>query len=385
MDYLFDYLSFLAKAVTIVVAIVVVIGAATAAGMRRHRPSQRGHVEVTRLNDRLRDLGHALAQAMMAPGEFKKRLKEEKKEEKRAEKKAEKQTEKAEKQGEKREAKQAEQAEEPQEGETDPKAPAERPCVFVIGFDGDLEASGIAALRNEITAILTTAREGDEVVVRIESGGGHVHAYGLGASQLSRIKARGIRLVAAIDKIAASGGYLMAAVADRILAAPFAVVGSIGVVAQVPNVHRLLKKHDVDVEVLTAGEYKRTLTVLGENTEKGRAKFIEELEDVHALFKEFVGDNRPDLDLGLVATGEAWYGRRAIERNLVDELRTSDEYLMAACGDNDVFEVKWVEPRKPMERLLEQWNAMLGDGPLARLFRKRPGAATRLTPGGEVG
>ena len=347
MDYLFDYLSFLAKAVTVVVAILIAVGAMAAAGMRRQRHAPRGHVEVTRLNDRLRDLGHVLAQAMSAPADFKKRMKEENKEIKRAR-----------------------------------KTPTERPRVFVIGFDGDMEASGIVGLRNEITAILTTAREGDEVVVRIESGGGFVHAYGLGASQLARIKARGIRLVAAIDKIAASGGYLMAAVADRVLAAPFAVVGSIGVVAQVPNVHRLLKKHDVDFDVLTAGEYKRTLTVFGENTDQGRAKFLEELEDVHALFKEFVGDNRPDLDLGVVATGEAWYGQRAIERKLVDELRTSDEYLMAACGDNDVFEVKWVEPRKPMERLLEQWNAMLGGGALGRLLGGRFGRE-RLTPGGD--
>ena len=339
MDYLFDYLSFLAKAATVVVAVVITVGAMAATGMRRHRHPSRGHVEVTRLNDRLRDLGHALAQAMTVPADFKKRMKEENKELKR-----------------------------------ERKTPTERPRVFVIGFDGDLEATGMVGLRNEITAILTTAQEGDEVVVRIESGGGLVHAYGLGASQLARIKARGIRLVAAIDKVAASGGYLMAAVADRILAAPFAVVGSIGVAAEVPNVHRLLKKNDVDVEVLTAGEYKRTLTVLGENTEKGRAKFLEELEDVHALFKEFVGDNRPDLDLGVVATGEAWYGTRAIERNLVDELRTSDEYLMDACGENDVFEVKWVEPRKPMERLLEQWNAMLGASGIGRFLRARFGS-----------
>ena len=350
MDYLFDYVSFLAKAVTVVVAIVLAVAAIAAAGGRRHRHAPRGHVEVTRLNDRLRELGHALAQAMSAPGEFKKRLKEENKQLKRAR-----------------------------------KEQAERPRLFVIAFEGDLEASGIHGLRQEITAILTTAREGDEVLVRIESGGGLVHAYGLGASQLSRIKGRGIRLVAAIDKIAASGGYLMAAVADRIVAAPFAVVGSIGVAAQVPNVHRLLKKNDVDVEVLTAGEYKRTLTVFGENTEKGRAKFLEELEDVHMLFKEFVGDNRPDLDMGIVATGEAWYGQRAIERKLVDEIRTSDEYLMAACDENDVLEVKWVEPRKPVERLLEQWNAMWAGGPVGRLLRGRPAAAGRLTPGGESG
>ncbi|MFV2089912.1 MAG: protease SohB, partial [Pseudomonadales bacterium] len=161
-----------------------------------------------------------------------------------------------------------------------------------------------------------------------------------------------IPLVVAVDKVAASGGYLMAAVADRILAAPFAVLGSIGVIAQIPNVHRLLKKHDVDVELLTAGKYKRTLTVLGENTDEGRQKFVEELEDVHELFQEFVSARRPKLDMDEVATGEVWYGERALGKRLIDELMTSDEYLTKACEDRDVFEVRWVEHRKPIERLM---------------------------------
>ena len=314
MDYLFDYLGFLAKAVTIVAAALVLLGAPA---IRRHRPPP-AHLEVTCLNDRLRELRNALQQAMSVPAEFKKRLKRENK-----------------------------------AVERELKAGDDKPRIFVVNFKGDLEASALIGLRNEVTAILTSAKDGDEVLVRIESGGGLVHAYGLGASQLSRIKGKGIRLVAAIDKVAAGGGYLMAAVADRILAAPFAVVGSIGVAAQVPNVHRLLKKHDVDFEVLTAGEYKRTLTVFGENTETGREKFLEELEDVHALFKQFVSDNRPALDVGTVATGESWYGQRALDRQLVDELSTSDEYLMSACDDKNVFEVTWVEPKKPIERVVE--------------------------------
>ena len=169
----------------------------------------------------------------------------------------------------------------------------------------------------------------------------------------------------AVDKVAASGGYLMAAVADRILAAPFAVIGSIGVLAQIPNVHRLLKKHDVDVEMLTAGKYKRTLTVLGENTEEGRQKFREELEDIHALFQEFVSSRRPTLDMAEVATGEVWYGDRAVARNLIDELCTSDEYLTRACETKDVYEVRWVEHKKPLERLLSQ-----AEGALVRIFER---------------
>lgn len=226
--------------------------------------------------------------------------------------------------------------------------------MFVIDFDGDLQASQVDALRQEITAVLSLARAEDEVLLRLESPGGLVPAYGLAASQLDRVRQQGVPLTVVVDKVAASGGYLMAAVADRLLAAPFALVGSIGVVAQVPNVHRLLKKHDVDVEVLTAGKYKRTLTVLGENTDEGRSKFIEELEDVHALFQEYVGERRPQVELERVATGEVWYGSRAIALKLIDDITTSDDYLVKASAERDVFEVRWVEHRKPIERLLAQ-------------------------------
>jgi len=231
---------------------------------------------------------------------------------------------------------------------------ADRRRVFALSFHGDLVASKLDHLRNEVTAVLTRARPQDEIVVRVESSGGMVHAYGLAASQLQRIRTRGLRLVVAVDKVAASGGYMMASVAEHIVAAPFAVVGSIGVLAQVPNVHRLLKKHDVDVEVLTAGRFKRTLSFLGENTDAGRAKFVEELEDVHALFQEFVSANRPTVDMSVVATGESWYGRRALDRNLVDEIATSDEYLMRASEEADVYEVRWIEHKRPIDRLVSR-------------------------------
>jgi serine protease SohB len=203
------------------------------------------------------------------------------------------------------------------------------------------------------------AQPQDEVVVCIESPGGMVHSYGLAASQMMRIRSKGIPLTAVVDRVAASGGYLMAAVANKIVAAPFAVIGSIGVVAQVPNVHRLLKKNDVDVEVLTAGKYKRTLTLLGENTDEGREKFRQELEDVHALFQDFVVENRPGLDIEAVATGEAWYGTRALALHLVDELAASDEYLIQRCQKRDVFDIAWVEVRRPIDRVLDKVNGAL--------------------------
>lgn len=319
MEYLFEYLTFVAKAGTVVIAIVVAALLVAGINLRRTGPHV-GHLEVRAMNDRLRDMRRSLDHELLSQAQFKRLVK--------SDKKADKHRNEAVSGAERRRR------------------------LYVLGFDGDVAASAVQRLRQEVTAVLTVAEPNDEVVVRIESAGGLVHGYGLAASELGRIKRRGITLTAAVDQIAASGGYLMASVATRIIAAPFALIGSIGVIAQLPNVNRLLKKHDVDWEILTAGEHKRTLTIFGENTDQGRQKLREEIEDVHALFKEFVGENRPMVDLAGIATGEAWYGRRAIERKLVDELVTSEEYLVRACENADVYEVKWVEPKKPLERLL---------------------------------
>ena len=223
--------------------------------------------------------------------------------------------------------------------------------VFVLDFNGDIQASAVGNLRNEISAVLQVASDKDEVVVRLESPGGLVHSYGLAASQLKRVRDREIPLTICVDQVAASGGYMMACIGSRLMAAPFAVIGSIGVVAQIPNFHRLLKKNNVDVELMTAGEYKRTLTIFGENTDKMREKFQEELDDTHLLFKQFVRDNRASLDLDKVATGEHWFGLRALELGLVDELKTSDEYLVERSDQAEVFEVRWEEKRRLIDRL----------------------------------
>ena len=410
MEFLFDYLGFLAKTATVVVAALIVLS--SVAAMSAHRAMRSppgGHIQVIALNERLQDMQRTIEEAALPPAVIKKRRKSDAKARKRHRKEEAKRA-KAEARRQRKDkevahgpsgttgaggavAKEdvpATPAAEP-DSSAEPDSPTETAAsaepddsgavqavdaasasdqstsadgasrrVFVLTFNGDLVASGVESLRREISAVLGAASEGDELVVRVESAGGMVHGYGLGASQLARVRGHGLRLTVAVDKVAASGGYLMAAVADRILAAPFAVVGSIGVVAQIPNVHRLLKKHDVDVEVLTAGRFKRTLDFLGENTEQGREKFREELQDVHELFQEFVGNWRPALDLETVSTGEAWYGQRALERALVDELITSDEYLVRACNDADVFEVSWVEPKRPIDKFLGQAAAMLG-------------------------
>ena len=324
MEYLADYALFLAKSITVLVVVLVIIVAMANAAQRGRRPFDSGRIETRRLNDVLDDMRDALRSVAFDEKTLKKMVKDEAK--------AEKARRKAEEKGE-----------------------AIRPRTWVIAFDGDIAASAVRALRNEVTAILTLAEPGDEVLACIESPGGMVHGYGLAASQLHRLRAaEGVSLTVAVDKVAASGGYMMACIGERILAAPFAIVGSIGVVAQVPNVHKLLKKNDVDVDVITAGEFKRTLTVFGENTEKGREKFVEEIEDVHRLFKAHVAEHRPALDIERVATGEAWHGRQAIDLGLVDELMTSDEYIVTACAEREVYEVKWTEPKSAMDRFVQQ-------------------------------
>ncbi|MFY6007970.1 protease SohB [Acinetobacter baumannii] len=210
--------------------------------------------------------------------------------------------------------------------------------IFVLDFKGDIQASAVENLREEITLILATAKAGrDRVVVRLESPGGMVHGYGLAAAQLVRLRDAGFHLTICVDKVAASGGYMMACIANEIISAPFAVVGSIGVVAQVPNFNRLLKEHNVDFELYTAGQYKRTVTMFGENTLEGKAKFEEELQQTHVLFKHFVEKYRPQLNVDKVATGEHWYGQDALDLNLVDKLQTSDEYLLALLPQHDVY------------------------------------------------
>ncbi len=209
--------------------------------------------------------------------------------------------------------------------------------VFVLDFDGDIKASAVKHLREEISTLISTANKGDEVIIRLESPGGIVHGYGLAAAQLVRLKEAGFTLTICVDKVAASGGYMMACVADKIVAAPFAVIGSIGVVSQLPNFHKWLKNHDVDYEQFTAGDYKRTVTVFGENDDEDRAKYQQELEQTHELFKHFVTTYRPKLDLEKVATGEHWYGEDALKLKLVDKLQTSDSYILELMADNDVY------------------------------------------------
>jgi serine protease SohB len=312
LNFLFEYGLFFAKALTIVIAIVAVLVAVLAVA-NKQKPSGSGNLELESLSDNFDDLSKMGKEALLNKEELKQLHKEEKKAKKSAKNKSASKTD-------------------------DEKE--KKNNLFVVDFNGSPMAKEVETLRKEITAILCIANPGDEVLVKVESGGGVVHGYGLAASQLKRIRDKGLKLTISIDKVAASGGYMMACVADKVIAAPFAIVGSIGVIAQLPNFNKLLKKNDIDFEMHTAGQFKRTLTVFGENTDEGREKFQGELEEVHKMFKGFVSENRSNVDIDQVATGEYWYGTRAMELNLVDDIQTSDDFLMNANETFTLFKLK---------------------------------------------
>ncbi|ATW33469.1 MULTISPECIES: protease SohB [Candidatus Williamhamiltonella] len=228
---------------------------------------------------------------------------------------------------------------------------SQKPCIYVIDFNGSIDAHQVSSLREEVSAILSVMTTEDSVFLRLESPGGVVHGYGLAASQLARFRQAGVSLVVSVDKIAASGGYMMACVGDHILSAPFAIIGSIGVVAQIPNFHRFLQKNNIDVELHTAGEFKRTLTVFGENTEQGREKFCEELNETHLLFKQFVQEKRPQIDINTVSTGEHWFGVQAKEKGLVDSIGTSDDWLISKMENHQIIRVSYQTHKSLIERL----------------------------------
>lgn len=347
MEFLSEYGLFLAKTVTFVIAIGVIVSLIMSAG-QRGKKADKGHIEVSKLNEKFEHMRDLLKEVTLDPEQLKLEIKAEKKrvKEERAEQK------KAAKLAAKEKLRSTQTSSTPADV-SDPETdkPPHKKRIFVMNFHGDIKASACENLREEISAVLSLATPADEVVVKLESGGGMVHSYGLAASQLVRISNKSIPLTICVDKVAASGGYMMACVADKIISAPFAVLGSIGVIAQLPNFHKLLKKNDIDFEMFTAGEYKRTVTMFGENTPKDRAKFVEDLEDTHVLFKEFVNEHRPQVDMARVATGEVWFGRRAKEVNLVDELMTSDEYLQTQAANADIYEVEFAHKKSLPEKL----------------------------------
>ncbi|MFC0225860.1 protease SohB [Serratia aquatilis] len=323
MEFISVYGLFLAKVATVVIAIGALGLLAVSLGQRKAQ--QKGELQLTDLGEQYREMQREMRLSRMGDAEQKAWSKQFKKQNK-ADEKLKKQRAKS--------------------GAVE----ASKPCLYVLDFKGSMDAHEVTSLREEISAVLAVATAKDEVLLRLESPGGVVHGYGLAASQLERLRKGGIRLTVAVDKVAASGGYMMACVADRIVAAPFAIIGSIGVVAQIPNFHRLLKKNDIDVELHTAGQFKRTLTLFGENTEQGREKFREDLNETHDLFKQFVHQQRPSLDIDSVATGEHWFGTQAKDKGLIDAVGTSDDLLIAEMENHEVISVRYARRKRMIER-----------------------------------
>ncbi len=319
-EFFAEYGLFLLKALTIVAAIVFVVAAVAATG---RKITSQERLEVENLNKKYQSLARALRRVVMNRHDWKIAARADKRQDKAS-----------------------------------VRSGKRRPRVFVIDFKGDLKATAVASLREEVSAILKVADDSDEIVVRLENYGGVVHEHGLGASQLARIRERNIPLTVVVDKVAASGGYLMACVANTILAAPFAILGSIGVIAQLPNFNRMMDSHGIDFEQITAGEFKRSITMFGKNTEEDRARLKQELEDVHALFKAAVARYRPGLDVSKVATGEHWYGTRAVEMGLADELKTSDALLAELAADRDLYRVSYRMKKPFQKRLLTSVDAV---------------------------
>jgi serine protease SohB len=287
-EFLAAYGLFLAQLATLGVVLVVIV--VVIVSSRR-----RGHAEglvVEHLNRRFEDSADELNLAIEGKGRYKKTLKARQKERKREDKARGKQ------------------------GSTKPR-------LYVLDFKGDLRASAAASLREEVSAVLRVAKPGEQVLLRLENSGGTVHEHGFAASQLTRLKQHRLTLLVAVDKVAASGGYLMACVADRL------------------------------------GRYKRTLTVFGKNTDEGREKLQQEVEDIHELFKAQIREHRPLVDLERVATGEHWYGVRALDLKLVDELKTSDDILLEAAKDHDLYHIAYKRRRSWQERMIGGAESLL--------------------------
>ena len=320
LEIFLEYGLFLLKVITVLISVIVLISFVAAS----KKSNTAEGLEIENLNEKYKGLSDSLNKAVMEKDEWKKKQKSEKAIAKKNKKKK-----------------------------------TRKPKAYILDFIGDIKASAVPSLREEVTAILDIAKRNDQIVLRLDNHGGVVHEHGLAASQLARIREKKIHLTVVVDKVAASGGYLMASVANKIYAAPFAILGSIGVIAQLPNFNRLLDNYGVDFEQITAGQYKRNVTMFGKNTDEDREKLKDQLEEIHELFKSSVNEYRPQLDLERVATGEHWYGSKALELGLIDEIKTSDELLIEMAKKYEIFSVK-LKVKKPLKkRLLSNIDSLL--------------------------
>ncbi|VFP78659.1 Probable protease SohB [Candidatus Erwinia haradaeae] len=330
MNILSLYGLFLAKTLTLVVSISAIAIIITNLTKRNNAPT--GKLKLTRLDESYTEIQNNMCLAKMTSAQkkiWKKEFNKKKQKEEKINKK---------------------------QNRLQQNLKIHKPTLYVLDFQGSLDAREVSSLRKEISAVLSVAKKGDEVLLRLESPGGLVHGYGLAAFQLQRLRNQSIPLTISVDKIATSGGYMMASVASHIIAAPFSLIGSIGVVAQIPNFNRLLKRNEIDIELHTAGKYKRTLTLFGENSEEGREKFRDDLNQTYLLFKQFVGEMRPKLNIETVSTGAHWYGSQALEQGLIDEIGTSDDFIINKMATHQILSVCYIRHQKVIDRLINKFS-----------------------------
>ena len=219
--------------------------------------------------------------------------------------------------------------------------------LYYLEFEGDIQASEAAKLKQEILVCLQVAKPTDVFLILVESSGGSVSNYGDLYSVMEMIKKRGHTLWVAIDRVAASGGYLISLPADKIFATPFALIGSIGVLSEVPNFGGLLDKYGVKMEEYTAGERKMNISMFRENGEEQKEHHRKKLGKIHELFKAQLVKYRGGLiekkgvDIGELMEGDFWMGENAFELGLVDELKSSVEILLDEKDHFNILKVNY--------------------------------------------
>lgn len=241
-----------------------------------------------------------------------------------------------------------------------------------------VEITGVITDSKEVTDQLERHLQNPTVrafLIRIDSPGGGVAASQEIYEELLKVRqVHGKPVVASMGSLAASGGYYVASAADRILANPGTITGSIGVLMQIPNFTELLQRIGVRSVVIKSGVYKDLASATRELTPEERRILQSVLDDVHDQFIQAVADGRriERRRVEHLADGRIFSGRQAQELGLVDELGDLQDALARAgalAGIPGVPPVTQIErPRFSLLRLLTGWQlnepwGLAGPGP----------------------
>lgn len=233
-----------------------------------------------------------------------------------------------------------------------------RKTAVLLSFNGDINATEVIEFGRAVSMIVQMKDLVSEVYIIINSGGGVVNGYGLLASEIERLHYSEIETYALIDQVAASGGYMAACVANHVVAAPFAYIGSIGVVSEMPNFNQILSDNGINIEQHTAGKSKRTVTPLGKITDEDRNEFKKKLERIHRSFINHVSHYRNINDAdenknSIIFSGDYWIAEETVELELglVDEISTSQEFLLDKMKEYNIIEITFQENKTKKSKL----------------------------------